>query len=201
MKTNVIFLLIFWGFSCAYAQELSPKRILQERIQNRDTLMNKVNKKELTDSLKNQIADYRLLTEILISETECYASENQDLKNELHKYFILTSSDTLVFHQDFNAISNIPVCLQERTDIICCIIELRGKIVAAESIAQELEKMLGNSPVAYAAIREKIEKDLYEIQDLIHKIKDMNLPLLSEEQQNYFRPGITDRYNNFKKYF
>lgn len=201
MRTNILFILIFLGFSHVYAQELSQKRILQERIQNRDTLMNKVNKKELTDSLKKQIADYRLLTEILMSETECYASENQDLKNELHKYLVLTSSDTLIFHQDFNTISNIPVCLQERTDIICSIIELHGKIVAAESIAQELEQKLGNSPVAYAAIREKIENNLDEIQALIHKIKEMNLSSLSGEQQNYFRPGLTDRYNNFKKYF
>lgn len=201
MKINVLFILIFLGFSHVYAQELFQKRILQGRIQNRDTLMNNVNKKELPDSLKKQIADYRLLTEILMSETERYASENQCLKDELDKYLILTSSDTLIFHQDFNTISNIPVCLQERTDIICSIIELRGKIVAAESIAQELEQTLGNSPVAYAAIREKIEKDLDEIQTLIHKIKDMNLSFLSDEQQNYFRPGLTDRYNNFKKYF
>lgn len=201
MKINVLFILIFLGFSHVYAQELFQKRILQGRIQNRDTLMNNVNKKELPDSLKKQIADYRLLTEILMSETERYASENQCLKDELDKYLILTSSDTLIFHQDFNTISNIPVCLQERTDIICSIIELRGKIVAAESIAQELEQTLGNSPVAYAAIREKIEKDLDEIQTLIHKIKDMNLSFLSDEQQNYFRPRLTDRYNNFKKYF
>lgn len=201
MKNKCLFILIFLGFSHVYAQELFQKRILQGRIQNRDTLMNNVNKKELPDSLKKQIADYRLLTEILMSETERYASENQCLKDELDKYLILTSSDTLIFHQDFNTISNIPVCLQERTDIICSIIELRGKIVAAESIAQELEQTLGNSPVAYAAIREKIEKDLDEIQTLIHKIKDMNLSFLSDEQQNYFRPRLTDRYNNFKKYF
>lgn len=201
MKTNVLFLLIFLGFSHVYAQELSQKSILQERIQNRDTLMNKINKKKLIDSLKEQVADYRLLTEIFMSETESYASEIQSLKNELHKYLILTSSDTLIFYQDFNTISNIPVCLQERTDIVCSIIELRRKIVATENTAQKLEQELGNSPVAYAAIREKIEKDLDEIQALIHKIKDMNLSSLSGEQQKYFRPGLTDRYNNFKKYF
>lgn len=155
----------------------------------------------LVDSLKEQIADYRLLTGILMSEAESYSRENQNLKDELNNFFILTSSDTLIFHQNFKAINNIPVCLQERTDIVCSIIELRGKITAAESVAQELEQKLGNSPVAYAAIREKIEKDLDEIQILIHKIKEMNLSSLSDEQQKYFRPGLTDRYNNFKKYF
>ena len=201
MKKNILLIVLFLGFSHLYAQEVSQIRVLQERIQNRDTLMNKINKKELADSLKKQIADYRSLTEILVSETESYATENQNLKNELHKYLILTSSDTLIFHQDFSSINNIPVCLQERADIVCSIIELRGKIAAAESIAQELEQKLGNSPVAYAAIREKIEEDLDEIQALIHKIKEMNLSSLSDEQQNYFRPGLTDRYNNFKKYF
>ena len=201
MKKIILLIFISVGFSHLNAQELSQKRVLQERIQNRDTLLNKVNKKELADSLKKQIADYRSLTEILVSETESYATENQNLKNELHKYLILTSSDTLIFHQDFSTINHIPVCLQERTDIVRSIIELRGKIAAAESIAQELEQKLGNSPVAYAAIREKIEKDLDEIQALIHKIKEMNLSSLSDEQRKYFRPGLTDRYNNFKKYF
>lgn len=194
-------ILMSLGFCHLCAQNVSQKGALQERILNRDTLMSKVNKKELPDSLKKQVADYRLLTEILMSEVDGYASENQNLKSELHKYLILTSSDTLIFHQDFSTINNIPVCLQERTDIVLSIIELRGKIAAAEGIAQELEQKLGNSPVAYAAIREKIEKDLDVIQALIHKIKGMNLSSLSDEQQDYFRPGLTDRYNNFKKYF
>ena len=201
MKKCILLIFIFLGVSHVYAQDVSQKRILQERIQNRDTLMNRINKKVLVDSLKEQIADYRLLTGILMSEAESYSRENQNLKDELNNFFILTSSDTLIFHQNFNAINNIPVCLQERTDIVCSIIELRGKITAAESVAQELEQKLGNSPVAYAAIREKIEKDLDEIQILIHKIKEMNISSLSDEQRKYFRPGLTDRYNNFKKYF
>lgn len=189
------------SFISFYAQDLSKKQILLQKIENRDFIMDKLTKKELPDSLKKQVADYRSLTEILMSETDNFAIENQNLKNELHKYLILTSSDTLIFHQDFSAMNNIPVCLQERTDIVSSIIELRGKITAVESIAQELEQKLGNSPIAYAAIREKIEKDLDEIQALIHKIKGMNLSSLSDEQQDYFRPGLTNRYNNFKKYF
>jgi hypothetical protein len=201
MKKVFILLFIFLGFSHVYAQEVSPKSVLQKRILNRDTLINKLNKKELPDSLRKQIADYRSLTEILMSETESYSTENQNLKNELHKFLILITSDTLIYHQDFYTIKDIPTCLQERIGIVRSIIDLRGKIVVAESIAQELERKLGNSPIAYAAIREKIEKNLDEIQSLILKIKEMNLSSLSGEQQNYFRPGLTDRYNNFKKYF
>ena len=201
MKKCILLIFIVLGVSNVNAQDVSQKGILQERILNRDTLMNRVNKKVLVDSLNEQIADYRLLTGILMSEAESYSKENQNLKDELNKYFILTSSDTLIFHQNFNAISNIPICLQERIDIVCSIIDLQKQIVAVENIAQELERKLGNSHTAYAAIREKIEKDLDAIQSLIHKIKDMNLSTLSDEQQKYFRPGLTDRYNNFKKYF
>lgn len=201
MKKVVLLIVMMGSFVSFYAQDLSKKQILLQTIEHRDSIMDQLTKKELPDSLKKQVADYRLLTEVLMLEVDGYASENQNLKNELHKYLILTSSDTLIFHQDFTAINNIPVCLQERTDIVRSIIELRGKIAAAEGIAQELEQKLGNSPVAYAAIREKIEKDLDVIQALIHKIKGMNLSSLSDEQQDYFRPGLTDRYNNFKKYF
>ena len=201
MNKVVLLIVMMGSFVSSYAQELSKKQILLQTIVHRDSIMDQLTKKELPDSLKKQIADYRSLTEILVSETESYATENQNLKNELHKYLILTSSDTIIFHQDFSTINDIPICLQERTDIVRFIIELRGKIAAAESIAQELEQKLGNSPVAYAAIREKIEKDLDEIQALIHKIKEMNLSSLSYEQQNYFRPGLTDRYNNFIKYY
>lgn len=201
MKKVILLIVMIGSFISFYAQDLSKKQILLQIIEHRDSIMNQFTKKELPDSLKKQVADYRLLTEILMSEVDGYASENQNLKSELHKYLILTSSDTLIFHQDFSTINNIPVCLQERTDIVLSIIELRGKIAAVEGIAQELEQKLGNSPVAYAAIREKIEKDLDVIQALIHKIKEMNLSSLSGEQQNYFRPGLTDRYNNFKKYF
>lgn len=201
MKKTVLLIVMLGSFVNFYAQDLSEKQSLLQIIEHRASIMDKVNKKELPDSLRRQVSNYRLLTEILMSETESYALENQNLKNELRKYLILTSSDTLIFHKDFSTISNIPVCLQERTDIVCSIIELRGKIVAVESVAQELEQKLGNSPKVYAVIREKIEKDLDEIQALIHKIKGMNLSSLSGEQQNYFRPGLTERYNNFKKYF
>lgn len=175
--------------------------MLLQKIERRDSIIDKISKKELPDSLRKQVADYHLLVDILKSESESYNLENQNLKNELHKYLILTSSDTLIFHQDFNTISNIPVCLQERINIVRSIIEFRDKIVVVESIAQELEQKYGNTSDAYKVIAEKIEKDLDEILALYHKIKDMNLSSLSDEQQKYFRPGLTDRYNNFKKYF
>lgn len=200
MKKYILIITFLLGLTESYSQIVSEKHILQARIEHRDTIMNKV-KKGLADSLKLQIEDFRHLTKIFTSENEELTFENQNLRDELRKFLVLTSSDTLIFQQNFRAINNIPQCLQERADIVNSIIELRTKITTVENTAQELEQKLGNSPIAYAAIREKIEKDLDTIQILIHKIKEMNLSLLSDEQQEYFRPGLTDRYNNFKKYF
>lgn len=200
MKKYVFYILLLLGHVSLCAQNILEKQILQERIEHRDTIMDKI-KKGQTDSLKLQVSDYSQLTELMAKETAFLSAENENLRNELHKYLVLTSSDTLIFSQDFKAINDIPKCLQERVSIVNAIIELRTRIVAVESTAQELELILGNSSVAYAAIREKIEKDLNTIQSLILKIKEMNLLLLSDEQQKYFRPGLTDRYNNFKKYF
>ncbi|KGN86693.1 hypothetical protein [Porphyromonas gulae] len=200
---KILLLVCFLGCILeVYAQKMTHKQIIEQRIAHRASILEKVSKKELTDSLKKQISDYHQLTEILANETRNTLLENQKLKNELNKYLIITSSDTLIFHQDFNAIrESIPTCLEERSNIVNSIIELRTKIIAAENVTHELEEKLGNTPIAYAAIREKIEKDLDQILSLIRDIKKMNLSSLSEEQQKYFRPGLTERYNNFKKYF
>ena len=201
MKKMLFPILTSLLFFTMHAQSLEQKQRLLKNIEHRDTIMDKVGKKVLPDSLKAQIADYKQLTIILRDEVGNYSTENQKLKKDLNKFLVLTTADTLIFHQNFNDFDDIPVCLNDRANIVTSIIELRTKIVAAETTAKELEITLGNSPIAYAAIREKIESALNEIQILIHKIKEMNLSSLSDEQQKYFRPGLTDRYNNFKKYF
>lgn len=200
MKKYVFIIVALICYTNAYSQNVSEKQTLQERIEHRDTFMDKV-KKGLVDTLKLQISDYYQLTKLMADEFAVLSAENQNLRNELHQFHVLTSSDTLIFNWDFKIISDIPLCLQERVNIVNSIIELKTRIVVVENTAQELERILGDSPTAYAAIREKIEKDLELIQALIHKIKEMNLLLLSDEQQKFFRPGLTDRYNNFEKYF
>lgn len=189
------------GIMKIFAQTELDKQALIERISCRDSIMAKVSKKDMVDTLKMQVKDYSKLIQIVTKEADECSGEKEALKKELNKFVVLTSEDTLVFNQDFDAYNDIPKCLQERVLIIKSIIGLRTKVLAAETIAKGLEKTLGDSPVAYAAIREKIEADLESIQTLIHDIKGMNLSTLSDEQQKYFRPGLTDRYNSFKKYF
>lgn len=189
------------GLAHSNAQDICKKQNLLQSIESRDSIMDELKKKELPDSLRRHVADFRALVEILNEEIRSIAVENDKLKCELNKYQILTSPDSVLFKKNFPKIIDIPACLHERVDLIISVIELRTKIENAEKVAQELEQMLGDTPVAYAAIRERLESDLDEIQGIIHKIKRMNLSLLSEEQQKYFRPGLTDRYNNFGKYF
>lgn len=208
MKKFILFLILFLGIFNAYAQDLSQKQILQQKITHRDSLLSEVSKKGLSDSLKMQIADYHQLCLILESENKQYMSENQDLRKEsqnlreeLRKIRLLASSDTLIFHQDFKSMDDIPIYLRERVEIIDSIINLRNSLVKTENTARELERSLGNSKVVYAAIGERINNDVAMIRSLIRKIKEMKLTLLSDEQQKYFRPGLTERFNNFSKYF
>lgn len=201
MKKGFLFIILLFGFGSIYAQQANEVFSLINNIEHRDSVMKDCGKKELLDLLQVQNKDYHSLTEFLRKELQSFSEENQLLKDELHKYFILTCPDTLVFQQDFTKIGDVPLCLKERVQIIKAIINLQNKITKIENTAIGLERTLGTSQVAYAAIREKIERDLDEIQSLIHEIKEMNLNTLSSEQLKYFRPGLTDRYNRFKKYF
>lgn len=181
MKKGFLFIILLFGFGSIYAQNANEVSCLIKKIEHRDSVMRDCGKKELLDLLQTQNEDYRSLTKLLRKEVEAFSEENQLQKDELHKYRILTSSDTLVFKQDFTNFGDVPLCLKERMQIIKSIINLRNKITKVENTARELEKTLGNSPVAYAAISEKIGKDLDEVQSLIHEIKEMNLNTLSGE--------------------
>ena len=39
------------------------------------------------------------------------------------------------------------------------------------------------------------------VTDLLIQIKERDLNSLSSQQQEYFKPGLTERYNNFLKFF
>lgn len=203
--TRIIFgVMILLGTANASLMAQTDKQTILDKIEKRDSILGQLNKKELPDSLKKQIADFRLLAEILENENEQYRleneqyrSENLNLQKELHKYLLLTSSDTLVFHQDFEPISGIPVCLKERVEIFNAIVDLREKIATTEKNALELELSLGNT-----AIGERIENEVDKIGSLIHRIKAMNLSTLSEEQKVFFQELIKRYNHNFiKKYF
>lgn len=172
-----------------------------KRIASRDTTIQSAKKSALSELLRNQIEDYELLSRLLSEEIDNYSAENKILREKVHNFMVLTSSDTTIFRGEIKDITEIPACLKEQTELICCIIDLKAMIISTENLAWDLEQKLGKTPVAYTAIAEKLEPDLNKIQELIRKIKRMPLSTLSEEQQQYFNPGLTDRYDKFSKYF
>ena len=204
MTRIILLMMILLSIANVSLLAQTDKQTILNKIEERDSILGQLNKKELSDSLKKQVADFRLLAEILENENEQYKLENEqcrlenlNLQKELRKYLFLTSSDTLIFHQDLKSISEIPECLQERVKIVNAIIDLREKIATTEKSALELELSLEKT-----AIGEKIENEVDKIGDLIRSIKTMNLSTLSEEQKVYFQELIKRYNHNFiKKYF
>lgn len=209
MTRIILLVMILLSIANVSLTAQTDKQTILNKIEERDSILGQLNKKELPDSLKKQVADFRLLTEILENENgqyrlenEQYRLENLNLQKELRKYLLLTSSDTLIFHQDFKSINEIPVCLQERVKIVNAIVDLQEKISTTENTAYELELSLGKTTVSYAAIGERIENEVDKIGDLIRSIKTMDLSTLSEEQKVFFQELIKRYNHNFiKKYF
>jgi len=197
-KLIIILTMMLLGIGNVSAQKNINVR---DSIASREMIISKAKKGELPKLLRRQIEDYKLLVLQLSDKIDNYSTENKNLREKLHNIMLLTLNDTTVFRHKIKDITDVPVCLKERTELICHIIELEDMIVAAEETASKLEQSLGKTPVAYAAIGEKLEQDLNKIQALIQKIKGMNLSDLSKEQQRYFKPGLTERYNKFSKYF
>ena len=176
---------------------------IQGRIAMRDSTLMNVKRAVLSDSLSAQITDYKLLLTEIMKErdaeiNECM-DENSRLCSKLAYFRTLISSDTLVFHSNLSTFNDIPLCLKPHVDILKNIIELRLKI---ETVEQKITGLLALIEInVNETIRNNIGTDVDEIYSLIEKIKQTGLTTLSEEQKLYFKPGLTERYNQFSKYF
>ena len=112
MKKGFLFIILLFGFCSIYAQKDDEVFLLINKIEHRDSVMRDCGKKELLDSLQMQNEDYHSLTKLLRKEIESFSEENQLLKDELHKFLILTSPDTLIFQQDFTKLGDVPLVLK-----------------------------------------------------------------------------------------
>ncbi len=202
---KVLFLMAFvLGVTNIYCQTIEE---LQKCIESRDAQIKNIKKfnKDLVNLQKEQLDDYKILTGLMkdsFDSLTAYKDENKNLKRTLHGFNVLTSPDTLVFHEDLTVYRDmLPECLKERVEIIESIVNLRMKIESLCQKAQELEELLKNTDSAYAVIQQAIDPDVKRLLALIKKIDGMNLSLLSPEQRKYFRPGLTDEYNKFEKYY
>ena len=205
MKKYVLLLLL--GFTCFYmhAQSLNDSiRVIEERITERDSVMNSLKKTELIDSLVNQNKDYRLLNKLLNDQISELSNENRGLCEKITLYDQLTDKTVGIFDLDFDSVNaSVPTCLMVHISIIKDIVSLKKIIEKIESKAEELKSQLYDvdPKTVNEVIRAKIESDVNVAQSLIRKIKESNMSSLSTEQKNYFKPVLTERYNNFSKYF
>lgn len=179
-------------------------RYLNERITERDSLMKSLKKSELIDSLVIQNKDYWLLSKLLNDQISDMSNDNQDLWEKINLYDQLTDETVRIFDLDLDSINvSVPPCLMVHLSIVKDISSLRKIIEKIESKAEELKLQLSDveQKTANEVIRTKIEPDVNLAQSLIRKIKESNMSSLSTEQRNYFKPALTERYNNFSKYF
>ena len=89
--------------------------------------------------------------------------------------------------------------------------ELRVEIARAEEkVCETTEKLSGiqldedTQKDAYAkkkAIRNKIEDNMYKLDNLFTEIDTLNMSSLSDKQKAFYRPGLTERFNNLLIYF
>jgi len=168
---------------------------LRNQIEMRDSVLTRIKKNNVKiDSLNSQIADFNSLVETMEMR---YA----DIKQTNDEYELLTSPDTLVFYASFDSY-DVPQCLKTHIEIVTRIGELRLLIDNVEKkiiiLNQQLQN-LGDGELKHV-IREGTRKDVDIIDLKIREIKKMDLNSLSKEQYEFFKPGLTERYNSFLVY-
>ena len=205
MKKYVLLLLLSFICYNMKAQTRNDSiRYLNERITERDSIMKSLKKAELLDSLVRQDQDNRLLNKLLNDQISDLSNDNRGLSEKINLYDQLTNETVRVFDLDFDSLNvTVPSCLMVHISIVKDIISLKRIIEKIESKAEELKLQLNDVELKTVneVIRTKIESDVNIAQSLIRKIKESNMSSLSTEQKKFFKPILTDRYNNFSKYF
>lgn len=177
---------------------------LKEKIAQREMLLPSLKKGELSDSLLNQISDYKVLTRLLSDTLMCISKKGSIDEVHYSAFQKLTSNKVEIFDEELDALSNeVPECLIEHYSIIKNIAILKKLIESIEERANSLKEQLSDvdQETLNNVIRAKIEKDVSTAQALIRTIKESNMSTLSAQQKDFFKPFLTERYNKFSIYF
>lgn len=209
MNKKCLFLVMAIGVSLSCAA--SKKEIqIRERILQLDSIQSTISsnqKQARIDTLLSLIDSYRELDTLLTTSI----TEKDSLLKECSLYTdiqFLLSIDTTVFRQNYSNDIQVPKSLEYHFQTIQMITNARNRIEIieqkivniTENYAQEMLKS-GQVVDLKAKISSEIEGDMDEVTKLLREITNRNLSSLSPEQHSYFKPGLTDRYNNFIKFF
>lgn len=170
-------------------------RMLRNQIETRDSVLKKdLKPRVMIDSLRSQVADYDSLT------TSMEIRYN-DMVEVIKMYEHLTNTDTLVFYHSF-AQYDIPPCLKNHVELVGKITDLRIAIEKVELKIKDLKDRLEGLDVNFkSVIRKEIEDEVNNLDAGISEIEKLDMNSLSKEQLEFFKPGLTERYNNFLIYF
>lgn len=168
-----------------------------------DSILNVSKKKdEISKTQVLLINCLRDLSQILERKTEGLEKSLNTLTSKVELYDHLLASDTTVFSMELPDEKVVPFSLKEHVRIIKLIQELQNNICKVESDIDRTNEKIKDLPVdRNTTIRKLIEKDVLKIDSQISDLENVDLRSLSEEQKNFFKPYLTERYNNFLKYF
>lgn len=183
-------------------QNRLPEEIAQvrRRMDVRDSLIFVIKSPKVKiDSLLSQVADANLCASLFEQENRVIRDSLSMAVSELDHYRLLMTTDTTVFHLSF-AQMPVPVCLESHVALIKKISALRNSIESLEGRVDNLKKTIQRANLK-EVIAEEIEEEIQRLNAMIVDIKNSDQSSLSDEQKSYFKPGLTERYNNFSIYF
>lgn len=191
-----------------YADNDNIQLVREEiRLQENAYTTLKNNNERLKDR-SELIEKYKSLDTLL---TKSILEKEESLSKCMEQYFdidFLLSSDSSIFKGDYPAKMHVPNSLRYHYETILKIIKLKELLEQTEQKRDRLvetafqEMKQGKIIDDYKArVSSEIMDDVDNMRTLIREIKSRELSTLSAEQYEYFKPGLTGRYNNLIKFF
>lgn len=170
---------------------------------NRSKRLKKSQRIELQKIQASQISNYKRLSDMheeLISKKDAKIDAISGWNLRLQR---LLTSGTSVFSNPPEIDNNVPVCLRKHISLIQKIGNLADKI---KSLEDKISNIENNTPHATDVekkmiIKRVVENDLKDVDKLFNEVADLDMSTLSEAQQKFYDPGLTERYNKFLIYF
>jgi len=175
---------------------------LRNKIAYIDSTIVTISPKQQTDTLLTLVEHYRMLDTLSMHIITAKDSLLQKYAPYEGVLFLL-SSDTAIFVQDYSDSIQIPKSLEYHFQTIKMIISARKQIESIEQNIKNIaaQEVLTSNSDLNSRIAQEIEGDMDSVTDLLIQIKERDLNSLSSQQQEYFKPGLTERYNKFLKFF